>query len=62
MCYEDICQKLGFIADSRFIKVTSSGSISFTCGKTREVMRLYAACRDHGFVPSKALTAAAKER
>lgn len=55
MTYEAICEDLGFIADVHFVKITTAGTISYTCGKPNEIAALRAACLEHGYKPSQAL-------
>lgn len=47
--YADICDKLGFRAYQRFVRLTSSGAIDFTAGKPEEVRALAAAATRNGF-------------
>ena len=54
MPYEDVCHELGFSAQVRFVKITTRGTISFTCGRPHEVRSLLAACHEHGYKPSRA--------
>lgn len=58
--YEDVCHDLGFAPEVRFVKITTRGTISFTCGRPSEVRLLLTACREHGYKPSRALIAAAE--
>lgn len=58
--YEDVCHDLGFAPEVQFVKITTRGTISFTCGRPSEVRLLLTACREHGYKPSRALIAAAE--
>lgn len=53
--YDGVCYNLGFEAGVNFIKITSAGTISFTCGKPHEIKALYRAVVNNGYVPSAAL-------
>ena len=52
MEYIDICMNLGFIPETRFVKVTNRGTITFTVGKPYEIKALYKSVIDHGYKPS----------
>ena len=56
MTYAEVCKDLGFIADIHFVKITTRGTISYTCGKCHEIRALLAACRERDYVPSIALS------
>lgn len=55
LTYKDVCKRLGFIPDVHFVTITNAGTIGFSCGKPFEILALQAACRENGFVMSKAL-------
>lgn len=55
MTYIDICNKLCLIPECKFVKITTSGTISFTLGKPYEIKALLYACRQCGFTPSRVL-------
>lgn len=52
MEYINICMDLGFIPETRFVKVTNRGTITFTVGKPNEIKALYKNVIDHGYKPS----------
>lgn len=53
--YDGVCYNLGFAARVNFVKITSAGTISFTCGKPNEIKALYSAVVNNGYVPSAEL-------
>ena len=55
MSYAVLCKRLGFRSDIHFVEITNSGTITFTCGKPREVSGLLWAVRDAGFIPAASL-------
>lgn len=59
MTYDEVCHDLGFIPDVHFVRVTTRGTISFTCGKPDEVRALLSAVRRQGYVAEKNLVSAA---
>ena len=60
MKYGEICERLGgYIVEVGFVRVTSAGTICFWCGKPEDVKALRFRAEQNGFVPSKALAAAA---
>lgn len=60
MEYIDICMDLGFIPETRFVKVTNRGTITFTVGKPYEIKALYKSVIDHGYKPSGKLVKCVK--
>jgi hypothetical protein len=58
--YREVCDRLGFIPEVRFVEILPDGSISYTAGKPDEVRALLAACERHGFKASKSLRRAAQ--
>ena len=56
MSYEDVCADLGYIPETKFVKVTNRGTISFTAGKMLEVKALYRNTVNRGYKPSVKLT------
>ena len=58
MTYAEICHDLGFRPECTYVDITTSGSITFTCGKTDEAKALAEACRQNGYKVSKRLEAA----
>jgi len=58
--YIEICNKLGFMPEVSFVKVTKSGSISYTMGKPEEIRSLARACDREGFTKSRDLIRALK--
>lgn len=62
MAYSDICHDLDFDPESGFIRVTTAGTITFTCGKPYEVNALYQVVVERGYKPSYALTYVSKHR
>ena len=55
MDYDDVCRDLEFDPDVRFIKITTAGTISFWAGKPNEIIRLWNAVVEKGYIPSSAL-------
>lgn len=53
MTYKELCRALGFSSDTGFVKLTTRGTIDYTCGKPREIMALKAAIERAGLVPTK---------
>lgn len=53
--YSEICKILGYNPSTHFVKVTSTGRISFTLGRPNEIRDLYASVIENGFVPSRNL-------
>lgn len=60
MAYDAICKDLGFVPDVHFVKVTTQGRISFTCGKPDEVRSLVGAARRNNYMPADKLLEATK--
>lgn len=58
--YEDICNDLDISPDINFVRVTTAGTITFTCGKPSEVRYLLKMCREKGYKPAKSLIEACK--
>lgn len=58
--YAAVCAQLGFYAETKFVEITSAGSIGFTCGKPEEVLSLAAAVQREGYRMSRELIAACK--
>lgn len=56
MSYEDVCADLGYIPETKFVKVTNRGTISFTAGKMLEVKALYRNTVNRGYKPFVKLT------
>lgn len=54
--YEEVCENLGFIAEVHFVKITTRGTITFTCGKPEEIRALRQACRENGYKMAKSLS------
>lgn len=57
MTYAEICRDLGFHPEFAYVDITTSGSITFTCGKLDEAKSLAEACRQNGYKVSKRLAA-----
>lgn len=56
MSYEEICERLGgYIASIGFVRVTSAGTIAYTCGRPEEIKALCRDAKDAGFVPAKSM-------
>lgn len=55
MDYSEICRKLNISASEKFVKVTSAGTITWTCGRPNEITYLYHQVINHGFRPAKNL-------
>lgn len=53
--YEEVCEDLGFIASIEFVKINSSGNISWTCGRPSEIKALYNACSEKNYGMSQRL-------
>lgn len=53
MSYEDVCADLGYIPETKFVKVTNRGTITFTVGKPSEIKELYKAAVDKKYKPTK---------
>jgi len=53
--YEEICERLGFIARLGFVKVHPGGAIGFTAGKPEEIRALAAAVEREGMKMAKTL-------
>lgn len=60
MTYGDVCHELGFICECAFVKITTAGTITFTCGKPDEICALFRAVKRCGFAPAKGLERAIK--
>lgn len=59
MEYVDVCKDLGYIAEVKFIKITTAGTISFYLAKPDEVRPLLSAVKSKGYVPARSLIEAA---
>lgn len=55
MTYNDVCELLGYVPETHFIKITTAGTITFTTGKPCEVLRLARAVTEVGLVQSYSL-------
>lgn len=55
MPYEDICHDLGISPQVHFVRVTTAGTISYTCGRHAEIVYLYRQCIDKHYRPAAAL-------
>jgi hypothetical protein len=53
--YTAVCARLGYLESVRFVEITPSGSITFTCGKPDEIFGLLARVRACGMRPAKSL-------
>ena len=55
MAYSEICRKLNISAETKFVKITSAGTITYTLGRPNEISYLYDQVINHGFRPAKNL-------
>lgn len=60
MTYDEVCHELGFIPECKFVKITTAGTITFTCGTPDEVWALFRAVKRCGFTTAKGLERAIK--
>ena len=57
--YREMCKRLGFSAEERFIRMLPGGAIGFTAGKPEEVRALAAAVEREGLKMARPLRTAA---
>jgi hypothetical protein len=55
MTYDEVCKDLGYLPETKFIKVTPQGRISFTLGKPNEIKGLYHSINEKGYLMSDKL-------
>lgn len=55
MTYAEVCKDLGFIANVKFVKITTRGTITFTLGTPSEIRALDRAVEVKGYKPARSL-------
>lgn len=55
MGYAELCERLGFNADTRFVRITTAQTVSFSLGRPNEIRALKSACEKIGCRMSKKL-------